>query len=138
MKNLIIAVFICMLFIECNTSEYSANDLTRRMLINKNWELSIVTVDGITRNIYSGLVLNFRSSEYTSLNGLKIFPASGTWKFLGDDGKRILRDDGLEITIESISEGQLEISFYWQNSTFIGGRGSELAGLNKLIFRRRL
>jgi hypothetical protein len=135
----ILALFLPLLLVQCKPSpELSANERTQRLLVNKDWDMTIVTVDGIARSIYPGLSLNFQQSVYTSVNGLDVFPASGTWRFSGSDGKLIIRDDGLEITIESIDDGQLILSFYWADSNFVGGRKSELAGSHRLTFRKRL
>jgi hypothetical protein len=138
MKIRLIILFLPLVLFHCSTSkDLTPLELTQRLLINKNWDVTIVTVDGIARNIYPGLSINFQKSSFTASNGLDIFPASGTWSFSDSEGKRILRDDGLEISVESISEGQLILSFYWSNSTFIGGRVSELTGFHNLTFRKR-
>ena len=139
MKFRLIALSLSLLLMQCRPSaELSANERTQRLLVNKDWDMTIVTVDGIARSIYPGLSINFQQSVYTSKNGLDVFPVSGTWSFSGSDGRTIIRDDGLEITIESIDDGQLILSFYWADSTFIGGRNSELAGSHRLTFRKRI
>jgi hypothetical protein len=137
--QLFVPIILAFLLAACATPpELSPNEKTQRLLINKTWDLSIVTVDGIARNIYSGLSLKFQQSTYTSENGLDIFPVSGTWEFSGSEGNKIIRDDGLEIVIESITDSQLTLNFYWSSSNFIGGRSNELAGLHRFILSKRL
>ena len=75
MKFRLIVLSLALILMQCRPSaELSANERTQRLLVNKNWDMTIVTVDGIVRNIYSGLSIKFQQSVYTSENGLDVFP----------------------------------------------------------------
>ena len=96
--------------------------------------MTAVTIAGVSSNLYAGLTLSFTSTSYTTTNGGKIWPASGTWSFVGEPGNKIKRDDGLEITIESINTSQLVLTFTWATTTS-GGRVASLKGLHRMTFK---
>jgi hypothetical protein len=113
----------------------SANDITTELLRSKPWQLSSTTIDGTSSNLYSGLSVTFSTNTYTSVNGGKIWLASGTWNLAGDDGKKLLRDGTLQIDIQNISPTQLVISFNWNSTTLDNGRTESLKGLHRMTFQ---
>jgi hypothetical protein len=126
-------------FAGCSKEEVlTPNQQTEQLLSKQLWELTAVTIDDVSSDLYSGLTISFNSTTYTSLNGGAIWPASGTWSFLGEKGDKILRDDGLEITIETINASQLVINFIWTKTTSIGGRIYSLKGLHRMTFKRKV
>lgn len=126
-------------FAGCSKEEtLTPNQQTEQLLSRQLWELTSVTIDNISSDLYSGLTISFNSTTYTSLNGGAIWPASGSWSFLGEKGDKILRDDGLEITIETINASQLVINFIWTKTTSTGGRFYSLKGLHRMTFKRKV
>ena len=110
------------------------NKETEKLLIEKSWTLNSVQIDGVYSSLYAGLTLKFTTTNYSTTNGGALWPASGTWTFEGDMGDKILRDDGLQITIESISASQLIIVFTWTKTTSSGGRTASLKGGHRMVF----
>lgn len=119
----------------CKEAELTPNERTEELLIAHAWQMTEVKIDGIVSDLYSGLTLSFGSKTYTSTNGGKVWLASGTWEFVGDNGDKILRDDGLEVIVESLTESQLVLSFTWNSTTFDGGRVGSLKGFHKMSFK---
>jgi len=123
----------------CGEDEQSLtpNQVTEDLLTSQVWEMMEVKIDDVVSDLYSGLTLSFGSNTYTTTNGGKVWPASGTWEFVGDKGDKILRDDGLAITIESANASQLVMSFTWSTTTYDGGREGSLTGLHRMKFKRK-
>lgn len=120
----------------CNEDEpQTPNEITEELLKAQVWKLTETKIDGVVSDIYDGLTLSFGTKSYTTTNGGKLWPASGTWEFVGDNGDKILRDDGLVITIESINASQLVMSFTWNSTTVDGGRVGSLKGFHQMTFK---
>jgi hypothetical protein len=113
------------------------NQVTEELLTSQIWEMTEVKIDDVVSDLYAGLTLSFGTDTYTTTNGGKVWPASGTWEFVGDKGDKILRDDGLQITIISANASQLVMSFTWSTTTFDGGRAGSLTGLHRMTFKRK-
>jgi len=136
---ILLAVFGMMQISGCGEDEQSLtpNQVTEDLLTSQVWEMTEVKIDDVVSDLYSGLTLSFGSNTYTTTNGGKVWPASGTWEFVGDKGDKILRDDGLAITIESVNASQLVMSFTWSTTTYDGGRAGSLTGLHRMKFKRK-
>ena len=117
-------------FYEDEIARYVVGELNQKLRTE-------VKIDDVVSDLYAGLTLSFGSDTYTTTNGGKVWPASGTWEFVGDKGDKILRDDGLQITIESANASQLVMSFTWSSTTFDGGRAGSLTGLHRMTFKRK-
>lgn len=116
-------------------AEPTANEATEKLLTSKSWQISEVKVDGVNSDLYPGLTITFGSKTFTAANGVPVWPASGAWNFVGDSGTKLQRNDGLDITIESISSSQLIILFSWSSTTFNNGRTASLKGSHRMTFR---
>lgn len=90
--------------------------------LSKSWSVGTgansVTFDGVDRtDDYTDFSLTITSQKsYTATGGFSpIWPASGTWDFGGTadtpDLNTILRSDNVQISIASISENALQLSF---------------------------
>lgn len=105
------------------------------LLISGTWKVNSVLVDDVDRSsVYSGLNISFTSTGFTTLNGGKIFPASGTWEFTSDEATAIERNDGLVIDIVSISESQLKLGLTWTSGSIGTSRVSSVSGDHVLTF----
>jgi hypothetical protein len=131
-------IFVLLLVGGCKEDEpQTPNDITEELLKAQVWELTETKIDGVVSDIYDGLTLSFGTKTYSTTNGGKIWPASGTWEFVGDKGDKILRDDGLAITIEKVDASQLVMTFTWNTTTLDGGRMASLKGLHRMVFKRK-
>ncbi len=84
---------------------------------------------------YLMTLLHCTSSGYTSTNGKGLWPASGSWSFVGTDGKSIRREDGTEMVVE-VTDTSLKLSFNWTKATIGGGRTESIAGQHVLSFTK--
>jgi len=102
------------------------------------WGIQSVKVDDVVLDLYKNLNVSFTADgKYTSTNGGKVWPASGTWQFKNDEAKAIIREDGLEITIDDITEKGLTISFTRAGGTeFEDGRNKAVGGRHVLVLGR--
>lgn len=117
-------------------TEPTANEAMETKLKAKpSWQIADVKVDGVTSDLYPGLTVSFGSKTFTSTNGGKVWPASGTWNFVGEAGNKISRNDGVEISISTLTDSQLVMSFTWSTTTFNGGRATSLKGSHTMTFR---
>lgn len=136
--KIIILVFVLLRISGCGQEEkFTPNEKTEELLMAQVWELTEVRIDGVVSDLYAGLTLTFGSKTYTTTNGGKVWPASGTWEFIGEKGDKILRDDGLQIDIISANASQPVISFTWNSTVYDGGRTGSLKGLHQMTFRRK-
>jgi hypothetical protein len=107
---------------------------TKSLLTSGKWTMQSVTVDGATQtSVYAGLTITFTEGNFTTTNGRVVWPATGTWTFVGDDAKNIIRGDDLTISIDEISATQLSLKLTWDETTLGGGRSQSVAGVN--VFR---
>lgn len=90
-------------------------------------KLESQTVDG-----WTGFTLSFTGDEdggsYTTTNvatdSEAVWPSSGTWEFDGDDIGTILRSDGVDINISSVTATTLTLAFNINTAA----RGSSVDG----------
>lgn len=121
----------------CGSSDeeqLTPNQKAEALLISRSWSLTNVSIDGADSNLYSGLTLTFKPGNFSSTKSNKVWPASGTWNFVGETGNKIVRNDGVEITIESLSATQFIITFTWNSTTYESRRVNSLKGNHRMIF----
>lgn len=105
------------------------------LLQANTWLIQSVTVDDNEQtDLFTGLKLSFTSTTYTTTNGGVVWPGNGTWQFTDDTGKVIMRDDGLQIMIDEITESTLTLSLSWSPGTLGPGRATSLAGEHEFRF----
>lgn len=116
--------------------EPSAQDKVKAKLIANNWKMQSVAADGVDQtSVYAGLTIQFTATNYTTTNGRVVWPASGTWTFIGTDGTMIKRNDGIEIKVE-VTESTLKLTLTWTKSTLAGGRVASIKGVNVFNFTK--
>ena len=102
------------------------------------WTATDVQLDGdnVTDG-FSGFTLTVTNAYGYSASGAtrspQPWPASGTWDFdgAGTDNvniNKVIRDDGLEISIDAISESSLILSFNFVEGTHDSGRTEAVSG----------
>jgi hypothetical protein len=78
------------------------------LLTSTTWNISSVTVDGVDETgLYAGLTLRLTPTNYTSTNGVPVWPATGTWAFTTEEANAFQRSDG--VLVEIIPELSLEL-----------------------------
>ena len=93
------------------------------------WKVQSVTVDGADQSaLFKGFTLSFTDAGFVSVNGSAVWPSSGTWKFVSDQATSFTRDDGLVVTIQTVSSTQLIISLVWTKTTLGPGRVTSVKG----------
>ena len=118
--------------------ELTPAEITTALLKGSAWTMAAVKVDDVVLDLYKGLTVSFtEDGKYSSANGGKIWPASGTWKFKNDEAKAMIREDGLEITIDAITDKAMTISFTQAGGTvFEPGRNQAVGGKHVLTMGR--
>ncbi|WP_373522806.1 hypothetical protein [Aquiflexum sp.] len=105
-------------------------EITRLIMVNSPWKMTKVTVDGFDQtNVYRDLVLTFLNTQYTSVNGKGVWPATGFWNFDNIEATAFTRSDGVRVEIQNITSSSLILSLDWDETTYITtGRTLSLDG----------
>lgn len=110
----------------------SVADIITNQISVTPWKVKSVMVDGKDEtDLFKGFTLQYTATNYATTNGTLVWPASGTWKFKDDTANVIVRNDGLEITIESITDTEFVYSLTWAKTTYNTGRASSIGGVHK-------
>jgi hypothetical protein len=141
MRVKIMVLCVCAWFlIQCKPDQPVSEKELHQALIssgNGQWFLENLTVDGMDETgMFAGLVITFTETNFTAVNGLPIWPESGSWLFTDESGKTILRDDQVSITVVEISESRLRLELQWDKKTYSGGRTNSLKGDHLFTFKR--
>ena len=127
-KNLLI-LFISILIISCGDDDGSTPTPTptdpldaQATLLNGNWKVkdaNSVTKDGTIVDVFTTMTLNLSggtksggnySASHTEDSGTEVWPNSGTWTFQNSDKSKVIRNDGVVISL-SVTETTLRTSF---------------------------
>lgn len=110
-------------------------DRVKALLMANAWRIQTVSVDGTDQTaLFTGLTLTFTNINYSTTNGGVVWPASGTWTFIDESGRKIRRDDNVEVTIMEITDSTLKISLTWATGTLGQGRAKSVAGSHQFNF----
>jgi len=109
--------------------------------LSKTWSPSQVTLDGANVSAdWSGVSFSFTQNKSFTVSGLStenslIWPSTGTYSF-PDANKplKILRNDGIEITLNNLTDTSVDVSFVITGRT--GGRAAGLSGSYKFSFSK--
>ena len=129
------------LFASCKSSSgdpapvVSKEDEVSALLTSATWKMSSVTVDGTDKtSIYKDLKLTFTSAGFTSVNGGAVWPASGTWDFTSAEATSIKRNDGVEVTLQEVTNTGLKLALTWSKNTLGPGRIESVSGQHVFSF----
>jgi len=100
------------------------------------WKINSVMVDGVSSTFFTGMNLTFTNTNYSSTNATPVWPVSGNWSFTNDAAKAFKRSDGVEVTIDAISETSLALSLNWNKTTLGSGRSESIRGKYIFTFRK--
>jgi hypothetical protein len=121
----------------CKDDDPSPQEKATNLLTSSTWKIKTVSVDATDRtSLYPGLTLTFTATGYTTTNGGVIWPADGTWSFKDQSATVITRSDGLEITIQELSETSLKLAFTWAKTTLGSGRVQSVSGQHVMTFSK--
>jgi hypothetical protein len=141
MKNINIAaslfVIIGLLFLTSCKKDDPEPETARiqKILAANSWVIQTVTVNEMDQtNLFTGLTLSFTKTNYSTTNGGVVWPASGTWEFVDETAKTIVRNDGLQITINEVTNTSLKLALTWSTTTLGGGRTASVAGDHEFSF----
>jgi hypothetical protein len=91
-----------------------------------------VTVDGldVTGDLFKGFTIAFQGNKIITTGTTPVWLRNDTWSFKDENARIILRgQDNKEIMIEEISEGELQLSLDWDQTTYAeGGRVKSIPG----------
>lgn len=139
--SIILMIIIFMMLLlqlsSCKKEEPSKleTDRIKLLLTSTTWKIQTVTVDGVDQtSMYSGLTLKFTDTQYTTTNGKVVWPASGVWIFADNTGRRILRGDNVEMSVQQIDTDKLVLNFTWATTTLGPGRLSSMKGKHVFAF----
>jgi hypothetical protein len=91
-----------------------------------------ITVDGVdvTEDLFENFSITFGDGTYTTTGTTPVWQRSDTWSFKDDTAKSIIRGDGKEVTITSVSATQLKLTLTWDQTTYEeGGRKRSIPGV---------
>ncbi len=142
MKNIITTLFVAIsvsglvLFSGCKKDDpQPETDRVKGLLLANAWRIQTVSIDDTDQTtLFTGLTLSFTNTNYSTTNGGVVWPASGTWSFSDNTGKKILRSDGQEITVTEVTATNLELSLTRAKGTLALGRVSSVAGNHVFTF----
>ena len=127
----------CFSFYFCKENEETTPNETLALLSSGTWHIVNVTVDGVNRNdLFTGFTLTFSPEAYTSTGGEPIWTPSGTWAFVNSTTSTITRDDGIVVTITSLTDTNLKLTLQWDQTTLGGGRIDSIRGEHAFEFNK--
>ncbi|MFY0593663.1 hypothetical protein [Roseivirga sp.] len=106
-----------------DTPELTPQEIAEQLL-ETSWSIAnggSITLDQVdVSDRYQGFSLTIGDATYTTLNAGELFPASGTWEWVGTTDNMVTTGSGKEITITNLSETQIVFRFLKndQNSAF--------------------
>lgn len=83
--------------------------LENTWIVGSTGSISVDNTDGTDR--YDGFSLNIGNGTYTTTNAGDLFPASGTWEWVGETDNIFTTGNGKEITITELTETQFSFQF---------------------------
>lgn len=98
-----------------------------------------ITVDGVdvTNELFEGFSIKFADGTYTTTGTTPVFPREDTWKFKDESGTVIIRgSDDREMTLSEISDTQLKLTLYWDETTTDAGRTGSLKGKHEFLLKK--
>lgn len=115
----------------------SKQEEVKAILTASPWKVNTVSVDGVDKTItYKDLGITFTATEFTSVNGAAIWPASGSWAFTSAAATAITRNDGLVVTIQEATATSLKLALTWNKNTLTTGRTNSVSGAHVFSFRK--
>ena len=105
-----------------------------KILLSGSWKLSggSIKVDGKDESTqYPGFSLSFTKTGYTSIQGGKLFNASGTWKWKDGKTDKLITLGTKELTITELTSSKVVFKFTFAGAGAAGIAGSYVVTLTK-------
>lgn len=83
--------------------------LENTWIVGSTGSISVDNTDVTDR--YDGFSLNIGNGTYTTTNAGDLFPANGTWEWVGETDNIFTTGNGKEITITELTETQFSFQF---------------------------
>lgn len=94
-------------------------------ILETTWEVgstgSIIVDNTNVTDRYSGFTLTIEDGTYTTTNAGDLFPASGTWEWVGESDDMVITGSGKEITITELTEAQFSFRFLKTEQNAVAG-----------------
>jgi hypothetical protein len=126
----------CYLLSSCKKNEDTAQQKAMK-LITGTWTSTNVTVDGVNKNdLFTGFTLTLSPAVFSSSNGDPVWPVSGTWNFTDGNATAFIRNDGVVVSVNALTETSLTLTLQWDKTTFGGGRTNSVSGQHVFEFSK--
>lgn len=97
-----------------DTPQETPQEIAQALLEN-NWTIAnggSITLDGSNvSNRYEGFSLDIENGTYTTTNAGDLFPATGTWEWVGTSDNQVTTESGKQITITQLTTTKFSFSF---------------------------
>ncbi len=131
---LLVAIVVVCQLSSCKKDNPTAQEIIKAKLIASTWKMQSVFVDGKDQtSVYAGLTLTITEGNFSTTNGGVVWPASGTWTFISEDGTKVKRDDDTEIGVE-VTDTSLKLTLDWATTTIGTGRSQSVQGRHVFTF----
>lgn len=140
-RKLIFLLFTIAISSSCNKGQ-EAQLTDEQLMVQKiklnTWTISSVQVDGIDQtSLFNGFTIKFSETTYTTTGTTQVWARSGTWQFVVNSNAQVFtRDDGINVTIENITDSSLVLSLTWNIASFGGGRFNSVDGKHIFTFSK--
>ena len=95
--------------------------------LSATWQVNNVINDATdVTDQFTGFTLTIEALTFTTQNGGNAWPSSGNYSFASGTVDKIIRNDGVEVAIDEITDTSLVLSF--QVSSLPGGRAAGITG----------
>lgn len=89
------------------------------------WSISgggSINLDGTdVSDKYTGFTMNIGNGSFNTTNAGELFPASGTWSWVGETDNQVTTGSGKDITLTTLSSTQLVFTFTKTSSNGMAG-----------------
>lgn len=119
-------LFLILFMVACGDDEPGEPEETPQeiaeALFTGNWSLGTITLDGTdVSNEYQGFTLTVSIGTYATTNAGELFPATGTWDWVGDSDAQITTGTGKQITLNTLTSTSLQFSFNKTDGNAVDG-----------------
>lgn len=130
----VLALTATLTITSCKDDDPVVTEENLNKLAAHRWSLTRATVNGVDKTaLYSNLILQWNNNKtFSSTNGGVIWPSTGSFSFT-DDAEKILLlslniNGDTEVSIQTLTDTQLVISFHWNQTTTSNGRSKSIEG----------
>lgn len=127
-KITVFAGFFCLVTVFTSCKKDDPDPLAQRINeLTASWKLGSVKNDNTdVTSQYTGFTLSVTGNNYATTKGGNPWPESGSYEIKKDDLSKIIRSDGVVVTIDELTGSTLVLSFTYSSLT--GGRTKGVTG----------